>query len=289
MVIIRNEFLTATILKKGAEVLSIENNETHYNYMWDKDPAIWNNTSPILFPTVGKSNNNKIKYHGNSYELLNHGLARHQIFNIKSISDSDVSFIFKSSDLENNKFPFEFIFIVKYELQDNSLITTYTVSNPSNMDKSYFSIGAHPAFRCPFDDNHSISDYYLEFSEDTDLTRHELTEEATYTGKTSIFSLENKKIDLAKTNIADTLVFSNFKSNFISLCEKDSDKKITCSLSGFPYLAFWKKEEGNFVCIEPWYGKSDDVDFNGEFYEKKDIIILNPNNKWQLSYTTKLF
>lgn len=289
MVTIRNEFLTATILKKGAEVLSIINNNTNYNYMWDKNPTIWNNTSPVLFPTVGKSNNNKINFQGKSYDFLNHGLARHHVFDIEFISETTVSLIFRSCNLEPEKFPFDFIFIVKYELHNNSLITTYAVSNPSDIKNSYFSVGAHPAFRCPFDNNHTFSDYYLEFSDDTELTRHELTDEATYTQKTSVFLLEDNKIDLSTNNIADTLVFSNFKSKFVSLCEKNSNRKITCSLSGFPYIAFWKKDEANFVCIEPWCGKSDDVNFNGDFNEKKDIITLNPNDKWQISYTTELF
>ena len=47
-VTLKNGALTARIESKGAELLSLVKNETEY--MWQKDPAFWGKTSPVLFP-----------------------------------------------------------------------------------------------------------------------------------------------------------------------------------------------------------------------------------------------
>lgn len=287
MITIKNDFLTVNILLKGAEVLSVINNQTGHNYMWEKDSSIWNNTSPVLFPTVGKSNGDKIRYKGKEYHFTNHGLARHHLFSKEFISPCEVNLTFNSYELEDDVFPFRFKFTVNYKLVNETLITTYKVSNPSNMENTYFSVGAHPAFRCPFDEKHTFEDYYIKFENDTTLTKHEITESALYTGKTSSFSLNDSKLDFATFDISLTPVFSDFKSNYVELCEKGSSRKIRCSIKGFPYVAFWKKPETNFVCIEPWCGKSDNVGFSGDFTEKNDIITVEPLESWEISYSTE--
>lgn len=288
MITIKNKDLTAKILLKGAEVLSVINNQNNNNYYWDKNPDIWNNTSPVLFPVVGKSNNNQIRYNDLHYPLNNHGFARHKVFNVNIIAEDEVSLRLTSKDIEKSEFPFEFKFYVSFKLIKNKLITTYKVENPSN-NTIYFSLGAHPAFRCPFDSNHDFKDYYLEFSDsqDSTLIRHEINSQGLYTGEISEFHAENCQIDFSKFDISSTPVFSQFKSNYVSLIEKNSNRKITCSLNGFPYVAFWKKNEGNFLCIEPWCGKSDNVGFNGNFSEKEGIISLEPKKIFQISYTTE--
>ena len=49
-VTLKNGALTARIESKGAELLSLVKNETEY--MWQKDPAFWGKTSPVLFPML---------------------------------------------------------------------------------------------------------------------------------------------------------------------------------------------------------------------------------------------
>lgn len=283
MLKIFNEHLTVTIASKGAEVQEVINNENDHNYMWDKDPNIWNGISPTLFPVVGKSSNDEIRYKGTKYPFGNHGFARHSVFDHHKISNHEIEFILTSDMIAENSFPFKFDFRVNYKLANNALITTYKVIN---IDSSsiYFTLGAHPAFKCPFDSAHKLSDYYLLFNEDTILTQHEINENAQYTGNTFDFKLNNQRLDLEHNDVSGTFVFSNIKSEFISLCEKNSDRKITIDKDNFPYVAFWKKPEGEYLCIEPWFGKSDDVDFMGDFNQKKDIITLEKGKEWSAHY-----
>ena len=57
-VTLKNGALTARIESKGAELLSLVKNETEY--MWQKDPAFWGKTSPVLFPIVGNLRNDTV-------------------------------------------------------------------------------------------------------------------------------------------------------------------------------------------------------------------------------------
>ncbi|MGL4980384.1 MAG: aldose 1-epimerase family protein [Fusobacteriaceae bacterium] len=283
MVRIENEFLIVEIEEKGAEVTRVISKKTGENYMWNKNPDIWNGVSPNLFPTVGKSIGDEIRYSGKTYKLGNHGFARHSIFGFKNKEETEVTFILDDSMIEENSFPFKFLLSINYKLEERELVTTYSVENPAS-EKTIFTLGAHPAFKMPFHKGKKMADYYIEFSDDTQLNLHEITSSATYTGKRTKFNLNDKKLDLAIYDVANTYVFSNFKSEFVKLVEKESGDFIKVNIKGFRYLAFWKKSEGEFICIEPWIGKSDMDGFKGEFQEKEDMITINGNEQFEISY-----
>ena len=86
----------------------------------------------------------------------------------------------------------------------------------------------------------------------------------------------------------DALVFSNLKSNLITLKSNKNSKELTMDFTGFPYLALWTKPTGApFICIEPWYGHTDYKDFNGELKDKEGIEKLPIDGEFNAEY--KLF
>ena len=48
-----NDLLTVTIDTMGAELQSIVDNRTKYEYLWHGDARFWDRRSPVLFPIVG--------------------------------------------------------------------------------------------------------------------------------------------------------------------------------------------------------------------------------------------
>ena len=60
------------------------------------------------------------------------------------------------------------------------------------------------------------------------------------------------------------------------VCSRKSSKSLTIRAKNFPYWGFWTPAQGGapFVCIEPWLGHADYVDFNGELKDKEGIIKL---------------
>ncbi|MDD3265878.1 MAG: aldose 1-epimerase family protein [Burkholderiales bacterium] len=281
-IIISNEILEVTINLKGAEVRSVRNKSTSHEYMWHGDPSIWAGVSPTLFPVVGKTSNGEIRFDGKSYQQGNHGFARNSTFNISAESKNSVTLSIITNEL-GDVYPFNLQFDVIYSLLGKALTTMYKVYNLDNKE-AYFSVGAHPAFKCPFDDKHDITDYIIEFeNHENNLIQHKITNEAFFTGETSHNSLQHIELN-NNSFIEDAIIYSNFNSQYILLKEKVSNKAIKVSLKGFPWLGLWSKVGAKYICIEPWCGHSDSLNFDGNIDQKEAIEKLNANSVWQRDY-----
>ena len=282
-VIIQNQSLQVTIALLGAEVRSVKNIVSKHEYMWSGNPEVWAGVSPVLFPVVGKTTANQVKFAGESYSLGNHGFARHSVFSIVEQKEGEVTLLLNTQAGDAKRYPFNLDFFVNYKLIDKSLHTTYTVHS-LDQQTAYFSVGAHPAFACPFDYKHKISDYEIRFEQPENLLRHQITSEAFYTGKTTERNLAAFNLD-EHTFDDDALVFNGYNSDSVSLVERDSGRAIRVSLNGFPWFGIWSKPSASYVCLEPWCGRSDDLGFNGNINNKAAIETIQPNAKWSRTYT----
>lgn len=283
VIILKNEHLEAHIDTLGAEIRKIINIANNHNYMWSGDKSIWSGISPVLFPVVGKTTNSVIRYNDKSYPQGNHGFARTTIFKIIQQSNNSITLRIDSQTMLS-KYPFALDFDVTYSLIERKLITQYAIHNKDNKI-AYFSVGAHPAFACPFDNEHQFEDYYIEFEQDeSQLLQHEITPEAFFTGNTHSSNLSQINLD-SQTFVNDALIYSNYTSKFVSLKERNSNRQIKVSLDGFPWLGIWSKINASYVCIEPWCGHSDHTNFNGEIHQKDAIEAVEANNTWSRSYS----
>lgn len=282
-VVIRNEQLQATIALRGAEVRSVKNINNHHEYMWSGDAAVWAGVSPVLFPVVGKTSDNQVLWHGKGYPQGNHGFARNALFSIESQSESAVTLAIITNHSDGCSYPFNLRFLVSYELIGTQLLTRYQVENLGG-ETAYFSVGAHPAFACPFDGEHQFSDYVIEFEHEEHLTRHEITSAAFFTGKTTAVSLKTIEL-LTDTFAKDAIVYTGYSSEQIILREKNSSRAVKVSLNGFPWLGLWSKPGAPYVCIEPWCGHSDMLGFNGEVNGKAAIETVAANSSWSRQFS----
>ncbi|APC96803.1 aldose 1-epimerase family protein [Francisella frigiditurris] len=281
MVTIESDTLQVEINLLGAEVQSVRNIASNHEYMWSGDGLIWAGVSPVLFPVVGKSHNNKIKYQGKEYPMGNHGLARHTIFDIVFHSENSVVLAMETTA---DNYPFKLRFEVTYTLDANKLITEYNIIN---LDEgvAFCGFGAHPAFACPFDDKHQFSDYEITFTEQK-LDFHPITPEAFYTGETKHFKIS--KVQLSNhTFDNDALVYSGFSDKKVRLAEKGSDRYIEVTFDGFEYLGLWSKPKANapYVCIEPWCGRSDTLGMGVDIEYRIGNIDIQPQEKFSRSYS----
>ncbi|MBQ6122288.1 MAG: aldose 1-epimerase family protein, partial [Clostridia bacterium] len=46
---------------------------------------------------------------------------------------------------------------------------------------------------------------------------------------------------------------------------------VTLECEQFPMLAVWANPKGPFICLEPWFGRTDDEGFTGTIDRKKGI------------------
>ena len=52
-----------------------------------------------------------------------------------------------------------------------------------------------------------------------------------------------------------------------------------------PLLAVWANPNGSFICLEPWYGRTDDAGFTGSLEEKPGMQQLLPGEKKKITYS----
>lgn len=278
--IIKSNNIKLKARTKGAELFSIE--VDNIEYMWNKK-EIWAKSSPILFPFVGALKDNKYIYKGKEYVLEGkHGFARDSEFKLLEKTANKLSYILSSNEDTKKIYPFDFNFIVSYEIETNNRVKMkFLVKNKGN-EAMYFSLGTHPAFLIEGDYNNS----YIEIDEKQDINSF-LLKGALLDYKNTINIVKNSnKIEISdKLFEIDTIILKGNITDKSILAIKNSSRKIIVEHKGFPYIAYWKPKKANFLCIESWYGIPDLFDSNYILEEKKGIEKLEKGEKFE-AYVT---
>lgn len=290
MITLRNSELEVSLHPKGAEIHKIIGQHDKINYMWKRDPILWANSAPILFPFVGAVNNDEFRIDGKTYTMTQHGFARHSEFTTEQTSDTEVIFTLTSNDYIKEHYPYLFELKVTYRLEKNRLICHMTVKNIDNQEIT-FGIGGHPAFACPFMDNESSNDYYIEFSENETLERKMIDVAARGMSHKTQPLFDNERRFFVRQAMFDTdaVVVKNFKSESVSLKSLNHQKSIVFHMYGFEHLGIWaSKHVGGLIAIEPWVGHNDYVGFTGEFKEKEGVKTIAPNTTFECEFQIEI-
>ena len=289
MFTIENTHLKVTISPKGAELQSIYNKVLQMEYMWNADPAFWGKHSPVLFPIVGTLKNDSYYFNDKQYQLGRHGFAREMDFAVSAQSSSIIVFTLQSNDETLAKFPFTFRFDVKYELNENSVKTTYSVTNNGNA-AMYFSVGGHPAFKVPLTETTAYNDYYLEFNNGENAGRWPISKDGLIeTAPTAVFHQSNKLPLTKELFQKDALVFKGLVSNSVMLKNDKNTHGLLFDFTGFPYLGIWAAKNADFVCIEPWCGIADSVNSDQQLINKEGIQTLQPAKNFERTWSVTVF
>lgn len=290
-IILKNEFLTVKVEAKGAEIISIMDNEDGSEYIWKGESKYWGRHAPILFPIVGKVKENTYKIEEKEYQLSQHGFARDLNFDIVESNNDRAALKLKWSEETLKNYPYKFELAVEYSILESTLEVNYIVKNV-DQDNIYFSIGAHPGFNCPFEDSKATSfeDYYFKFEKKEDAKIIPINNEGLLKKEQQNFINNNDIIRLTKDLFnKDALIFQKLKSKKISLMNDKDSKSIIMDFEGFPYLGLWSKPEGApFVCIEPWFGHADYEDFEEDFRKKEGVLKLNKGEEFKCKYSISI-
>lgn len=288
-VVISNNKLEVKIGSLGAELISLKDAENNKEYMWQKNPEFWNKCSPVLFPFIGALKDNQYFYENEKYSFPNkHGFAREREFKLISHNESSAEFLLSYDEKTLELYPFKFNFYMKYTLKERVLGIEYRVENLENK-KMYFSLGNHPAFNTPTDENTSFTDYYIEFEKSE-------TGEG-YILENSLFKPENKKIYF-KENILnldeelfvnDIVIFTNVNSQKVYLKNKKTDFCLGFTYKGFKHIGFWKKPNAPYVCFEAWNGLPDYITHLGNLENKTDIEVLDEKSVYTKNIEIEIF
>ena len=291
--VIENEKLKLTVSSAGAEKRSLIRKSDGKELLWQADPAFWARTSPVLFPVVGQYWNKTSVYDGKDYTMGQHGFARDMEFNLEKQTDSELWFSLVDTEETHEKYPFVFNLKIGYVLDNDTVNVVWNVINTDNRIM-YFSIGAHPAFNC------SLDTYKLQFSKNGSVVKSSLISEIIENDGSGCLSGRQKEISpnpetglLAMSDklfSEDALIFENEQADEVTLYD-DNDMPILNLMFDTKLFGIWSPvgKHAPFVCIEPWYGRCDRIDFSGRLEDREYGNSLNSGESFKKSYTIKIF
>lgn len=283
---IKNDILNVEISTLGAELQSIKKNNVEY--LWQGDEKSWKNKATNIFPYVGKMQDGKYIYKGNTYEMGSHGLARHIEFEADKIEENKIVFKMTSNEDTLKNYPFIFEYFITYEIKENTLFITSKVVNKDNKPM-YFGLGGHPGFITPIDNGLNFDDYYLIFDDACKVNNIRISEKGLITHKEP-FTLKDDKVLNLTHNLFDNdaLVFENMSKGVTLKSDKD-DKSVYVKYENMSYLGIWHtpKAQVNFVCIEPWTSLSSRDGIIEDIEKQDNLVCLDANkeyeNTWSIS------
>lgn len=286
---IENEFLKIAVQETGAELVQIQSTVTGKDFLWDADPDVWASHSPVLFPVIGAIKDGLVYYKGEQYAVPRHGFIRNNT-DVKLVNETADSLTFglKFSEKTLAIYPFHFEFSITYRLDANKVVIHHEVINHGT-EEMLFSLGGHPAFKCPLHEDEAYEDYYLEFyAVENDSTW--LLEKNGLVGNTTKPILENTNMLHLNRHLFDNdaLIFKHLVSKQVSLRSTKSSQVITVHYDDFKYLGIWAKPGGNFVCIEPWLGIADKADSDQNFETKEGILKLDAGETFEAKFVIEI-
>jgi galactose mutarotase-like enzyme len=247
--------------------------------LWPGDPAIWPQTSPILFPLVGWARNGRISVDGVDYPIHVHGFAASQDFEPIAHCDRHVHLRLTQSPQTLQHYPFAFALDVHYRLQESGLSITLQVANGSDRIMPY-ACGLHPGFCWPLAGG-ARGEHWVEFGADEPPFVPKIAEGGLFSPHMRPIALMGRELRLNPGLLdQEALCFLKAKSQWLRL-HNGQGQGIEISTGDFPHWALWSLPEAPFVCIESWTGHGDPVDFSGDLMQKPSMIHLRPGESRQ--------
>lgn len=312
MTTLNNGILTVRIDNHGAELCSLKRGDREY--LWGAYPEFWKRHSPVLFPIVGSVWNGEYRSKGKTYEMGQHGLARDMDFTPVSSSGDEAWFELHSTEDTLLKYPYPFVLRIGYRLKENTLEVYWEVENPSD-EEMYFQIGAHPAFYWPMLSTEAIKSGldamkeelakdkkrgYFKFEVDKPLKLLSFFPEdfefisSDVIGKKGCIDDSCGRYQQICDNMLgvtteffdqDAFIIDKPKIKAVTLCDMEEKEYLTLR-SNTPLVGLWSppKKNAPFVCIEPWYGRADDMNYKGDFEEKPYMNRLEPKAVFKANY-----
>lgn len=237
-------------------------------------------------------------------------------------------YVLRSNEETLQKYPYRFRLEIGYRLIGNSVEVIWRVMNPSRDEDLKFQIGAHPAFYWPLFSNEDIQagverqdevlkqsqarGFFRLFGPDGQPLRNATLKKSVITAKGCVDPAQSEEFMLdaegylplfadgeglppmrgaecGPTFAKDALVLENSQAPTVELCDQEGRPYLTLK-SEAPLMGLWSPPGKNapFVCIEPWYGRCDRVNFEGTYEEKDWIQTLAPLQTFEARYTITL-
>ncbi len=279
---IASDALTAEIAADGAELQSLTDAQGR-QFMSSGDPAFWTGRAPLLFPIVGRLNDDTLRVEGQAYKLEKHGFARRSRFDVVSHDVSSATFRLSDSAATRTAYPFAFELEAHFALADTVLAMTVTVRNSGSVSLPA-SFGYHPAFAWPLP-GEDRERHEIVFERDEPALLRRITPDGLIGSIPKASPVVRDRFDLADGLFADdALVWTELNSRRLTYGMPDGPH-LDIAFPDTPYLGIWTKPGASFVCIEPWAGYADPEGYAGDFADKPGVFLMAPGAAQQFRMT----
>ena len=284
---IKNDKLLVRISDRGAELWSVKSLERGLEYIWQGDPKYWEDRALTLFPICGQLYGGKFTYEGKEYTMDGHGFAKSTVFDVKSQSESSITFTVSANEETRASYPFDFTLEITFTLDGNELKVNANMINTG--DKILpATFGAHPGFNVPLADGLKFEDYYFEFSEECHPNQLTILEDAMFAGTTERLVLEDdRRLPLSRELFKIDGIFMNRVADAITLKTDKDERFVTVKYAGFPYLGIWQEYGADtpFICVEPWCGLPDYEGLSRDILKKNEMFHIRSGEAKSVSYS----
>lgn len=278
---LHNETLTVEVSPLGAELTSIRKGQVEY--LWQADPSIWGRHAPILFPIVGKVFGGQYRVGNETYSLSQHGFARDRQWTLLESSSTSLHLCLKSDPDTLKVYPYHFALHTEFILQHNTLIKRDTVSNLGS-EPMFYQLGNHPGFLyrqfSPSDQYHGYLALFCNQQQLTDLELSQLTPDGYVVPDGQHLQLPQGILPLSDFIFQnDALVLEDSQVQQCVLLDKDFHPYLSVIFPDAEVLGIWspKGKSAPFVCIEPWNGRADRDQYQGDITHRDWIQQLAPS------------
>ncbi|MEP7348405.1 MAG: aldose 1-epimerase family protein [Sphingorhabdus sp.] len=274
---ITSGLLTADIAHHGAELQSLIDIQGH-QLMSAGDPTFWRGRAPLLFPIVGRLNEDKLRLGDAVYPMKQHGFARKSDFALIEASESEALFRLSDTAETRAQYPFAFELDVCFQLNETTLHKRVIVRNTGN-EGLPFSFGYHPAFAWPLPFGGARSAHQVSFGQDEPASLCRVTSYGTIGSEQVPTPIVGNRLPLADDLFAnDALVWRDLNSRSVTY-GAPGFPTLDITFPDTPWLGIWTNPGAAFVCVEPWAGMADPEGYQGDFADKPGIMKLAPGEE----------
>lgn len=285
MEILKNEMLQIVVSEHGAELQSILDAEGK-EYLWQGDPKYWGRRSPILFPIVCGLWDDCYRLDGYEYKMARHGFARDMDFKLINKTDTKVTFALEDSPETHRCYPYHFMLSITYRLDVNKIHVIWHVHNTDN-NEIHFQIGGHPAFMIPGMKEVDEVKGTVRFDNKGKLERLiGNMKGCIIPGRFDVGSKDGIWHFTEDSFKEDCVIIDKSQVKQVALLDEDGQPSVTVDMKT-PCVGIWAPygKHAPFVCIEPWYGIHDKVEYSGDFRQKYLMNHLQPGASFLSEYT----
>jgi galactose mutarotase-like enzyme len=244
--------------------------------LWPGDPAIWADTSPILYPVVGWTRDGA-RVSGRQYALGLHGFARFETFAAETVRPDFVRLVLRDNERTRAVYPFAFELAVEYRLSSDALGMALEVVNPGS-DPAPYACGLHPGFRWPLGED-GRDGAFVRFDRPERVEVPAIAPGGLVSKATKPIPMSGRDLPLSDSLFAnDAVCFLDCASRTLTFHDA-SGASIAMDFPDFQHAALWTRPGAPFLCLEAWTGYSDPDGFAGDLFEKPSMRVLAPGGR----------